>query len=106
MDKKIKGNFSYIKALGSRSSVLPGSGSIFSHESDPPHWFNRRVEKIIVLIIEGNSVIGARERSNLCYLICLRQLIRSRAVRYRLFFSPERPISFMLAQYVLSYLLI
>ena len=31
----------------------------------------------MVLILDGNSVIGAHVRSNLCYLICVRRLIRS-----------------------------
>ena len=30
--------------------------------------------------LDGNPEIGAHVRSNLCYLICLRHLIRSRAV--------------------------
>ena len=33
--------------------------------------------------------IGAHIRSNLCYLICLRQWIRSRAVKSRIFFSEK-----------------
>ena len=33
----------------------------------------------MVLILDGNSEIGAHVRSNLCYFICLRHLIRSRA---------------------------
>ena len=32
---------------------------------------------IMVLIMDGNSEIGAHVRSNLCYLIFLRQLVRS-----------------------------
>ena len=31
----------------------------------------------VVLILDGNSEIGGQVRSNLCYLICLRHLIRS-----------------------------
>ena len=37
-------------------------------------------------IIDGNKEIGMNIRSNLCYLICLRHLIRSRAVTNRIFF--------------------
>ena len=45
-----------------------------------------------VLILDGNSEIGAHVRINNLYnLICLRQLIRSRAVTNRIFFS-KRPI--------------
>ena len=42
----------------------------------------------MVLISDVNSEIGAHLRSNLCYLICLRDLIRSRAVSYFLHASP------------------
>ena len=34
----------------------------------------------MVLILDGNSEIGAHLSSNLCYLICVRHLFRSRAV--------------------------
>ena len=34
----------------------------------------------MVLILDGNSEIDAHGRSDLCYLICVRQLTRSRAV--------------------------
>ena len=37
----------------------------------------------VVLILDGNSEIGAHVKSNLCYLICLRRFIRSRAVKDR-----------------------
>ena len=36
-------------------------------------------------ILDDNSEIGAYVRSNLCYLICLRHLIRSRAVKNQVF---------------------
>ena len=39
----------------------------------------------IDLIFDGNSEIGAHVRSILCYLICSRHLIRSRAVTNRNF---------------------
>ena len=34
----------------------------------------------MVLNLDGNSEIGAHVRSNVCYLICLRHVIRSKAV--------------------------
>ena len=34
----------------------------------------------MVLMLDGNSKIGAPVRSNFCYLICLRHLLRSREV--------------------------
>ena len=37
------------------------------------------------IILDGNSEVCAHVRSNLCYLICLRQLIRSRAATNRIF---------------------
>ena len=37
----------------------------------------------MVLTSDGNSEIGAHVRINLCYLICLRHLIRSRVVTIR-----------------------
>ena len=40
----------------------------------------------IVVVIDGNLEIGSHERKNLCYLICLRSLIRSRAGTNRIFF--------------------
>ena len=43
----------------------------------------------MVFLLDGNSVIGAHVESNLCYLKCLRHLIRSRAVINRMFFSKE-----------------
>ena len=33
----------------------------------------------MVLLLDGNSEIGAHVRSNLCYLICLRHLIKLRS---------------------------
>ena len=53
-------------------------------------------------MLGGNSEIGAHVRTNICYLICQRHLIRSRAVTNRIFFSSKRPI---FLQRVLSYLL-
>ena len=41
----------------------------------------------VVLILDGNSKIGAHVRSNLPFLICLRHWIRSRGFMNRMFFS-------------------
>ena len=46
----------------------------------------------LVPILNGSSEIGAHVRSNLCDLICLRHLIKTRAVTNRIF-SPKRFIS-------------
>ena len=46
----------------------------------------------MVLILYGNWGNDAHVRSNLYYLICLRHLIRSRAVTNRIFPPPKRPI--------------
>ena len=43
----------------------------------------------MVFILHGNSDIGAHVWSNTGYLICLRHLIRSRAVTNRIFFSEK-----------------
>ena len=51
------------------------------------------------LILDGNSEIDAHIRSNLCYLICLRHLIRS----HNLDFSTNEPIFLHAAQHFLSY---
>ena len=42
-----------------------------------------------LLILDGNSELGARVRSNLCYLICFRHLLGSRAVTNRNVFSKK-----------------
>ena len=55
----------------------------------------------MVLILVGNSEIGAHVLwSKLCYLICLRHLIRSRAIANRIFFLRK---DFMRAHHVMSY---
>ena len=63
-------------------------------------------ENLMVLIIDGNSEIGTHVRNNLCYLNCLRHLLRWRAVTNRIFFLRKDLFSFMHAQHVLSYHLI
>ena len=44
----------------------------------------------MLFILEGNADIGAHEGSNQCYLICLINLIKSRAVTNCI--SPKRAI--------------
>ena len=51
-------------------------------------------ELTMVLILDGNSEIGA---------LCLRHLIRSRAVTFRIFFSRKDLFPFMHALHVLNY---
>ena len=48
-------------------------------------------DPLMVLIWNGNCEIGAQVRGSICYLICLRHLIRSRTVTNP-FFYPKRPI--------------
>ena len=55
----------------------------------------------MVLILDGNSELGAQVRSNLCYLICLRHLLWSGAVTKRIFFLQKDLFSFMRAPHVL-----
>ena len=63
------------------------------------------VMMIIALLLDGNSEIGAHVKSNLCYLICSRHLICSRADTKRIFI--RKPLlSFVRTQHVLSYHLI
>ena len=52
-------------------------------------------------ILDGNSKIVAQVRINLCYLICLRRLIKSRAVTNISFLRKEL-FSVIHAQHVLS----
>ena len=58
------------------------------------HLRNKLQNKLATLafILDGNSEIAARIRRNLCYLICLRHLIWSRAVTDWIFFFPIKPI--------------
>ena len=63
-------------------------------------------ERSFDIILDGNSKIGAHVRRNLSYLICLRHLIGSRAVTYRIFFLWKYLFSSIRSQHVLSYYLI
>ena len=59
----------------------------------------------MVLIIDDNLEKGAQVRSNLCYSIRLRNLLRPRAVTNQdvFFLLRKYLLSFMRAQHVLSY---
>ena len=46
-------------------------------------------EKHLAPVIDGNTETGAHVRRSICNLICLRHLIRSKAVTNRIFFSKE-----------------
>ena len=72
----IRYGFCYIIEVG--SGFLDG----YYFKSD-----SKYCREFIVLILYGNSEIGAHVRNNLCYLIRLRHLIRSRAVTHLVFFS-------------------
>ena len=62
--------------------------------------------RTMVLISHGSPEKGAHIRNNLCHLIRLRHLVRSRAVTDWIFFFPKELSSFMRAQHILSYYLI
>ena len=51
----------------------------------------------MVVILGGNSGIGAHVRSYLCYLICSNHLVKSRAVTNLFFFLRKDLFSFMRA---------
>ena len=48
---------------------------------------------IVLVVLESNSEIGEQVRNNICYLICLRHLIRSREIKkkYEKPFFPSNP---------------
>ena len=62
---KKKRNFSALWQLGSLSLYL---------------FYHRKLTKLMVLTLDGNSTIGSHLMSNLCYLICLWHLTISRVV--------------------------
>ena len=62
--------------------------------------------QLMVLILDGNVEIGALVSSNLCYLICLRNLIRSRAVTNQFVFLRKDIFSFMCERNFVRYHLI
>ena len=57
----------------------------------------------MVLILDGNSGIGAQVSSNLCYLICLRHLLRSGVFKNRIFVFKRPIFVHPLVKHVLSY---
>ena len=44
----------------------------------------------MVIILDGNLVVGAHVRRDLCYLTCLRHLFKSKGVKNRISFSTEK----------------
>ena len=73
-------------------SWMNGSSHSGRHQPHPESGLYR------VRISDGNSEIGANGMSNLCYLICLRHVIRSRVVTNRISLS-EKNFLLMRAQY-------
>ena len=55
--------------------------------------FHIKYPRSLVLILDGNTEIGAHVKSNLCYLISVRHFIRSRTVTNRIFFSDKTNFS-------------
>ena len=72
------------------------------NNSDLENWMHSAQSMVT---LDGNSEIGAHVMSNICYLICLRHLINSRAFTNRIFFirnylfSPTRAMWFELPSY-------
>ena len=66
----------------------------------------KSLQEIMVLISDGYSEIGTHVRSNICYLICLRHLIISRAVTKDIFLVRKDQFSLMHAKHDLKYHLI
>ena len=60
----------------------------------------------MVFVLDGNSEIVAHVRSNLCYLIRIRHLIKSKTFKDRMCFLRKDLFSCMVAHNVLSYHLI
>ena len=52
----------------------------------------RKRQKNSVLILDGNSEIVAHTRSNICYLSCIRHLVRLRETKNWIFFSTKSSI--------------
>ena len=69
------------------------------------YFMVKKTAHIMVLIWDGNSLTVAHVRRNLCFFTCLRHLIRSRAVRNRIF-PCKNLFSLLRAQNVLNYHLI
>ena len=47
----------------------------------------QKIIRVMVLILDGTTEIGAHKTGNLCHMICLRHLIRWRVVTNRIFCS-------------------
>ena len=105
IDKKIsklKSKYTYTVYLYSNQACINKMNSkCWMHPSElfihsKPAGKDCLEPRTMVLISDGNSEIGVHERSNLCYLICVSQLIWSRAaVTNRIFFF-EKSIFFLL----------
>ena len=67
-------------------TILNYNKEHFSYSIKQTFSKQRNVDTGMVLIQDGNLGIGAHVQCNLCYLICVRHLIRSRAVTNRNFF--------------------
>ena len=52
----------------------------------------------MVPLLDGYLEIGGHVRSNICYLICLRHLIRSRAVTKLNFFIAQHDLNYYLKE--------
>ena len=103
--KKIK-NFFFFTIIIFPSSfklflLAPRCGNLNIYQA--MHIAPTKTANIFAMVhrLDGNSEIGAHGRSNFCYLICLKHLIRSRAGINLIF-----PFSFIRAQHVLRYYLI
>ena len=67
---------------------------------------SRRKGETMVLIIDGESEFGTHVNRIICHLICLRHLMRSRAVTNLILFIRKDQFFFMRARHALSYQLI
>jgi len=72
-----------------RIGMLPLHLWLANFESRPVFSINS-TNVIMVLILDGNSEMGAHVRSNLLYVICIIHLIRARAVTNRILFFSEK----------------
>ena len=79
--------FDHIIVLKKSVLILLCAHELFSLESGS----DSKSSDDIILILDANSEIGAHERSNPYYFICIRHSIRSGAVTNSIF-SPKRPI--------------
>ena len=90
--------FYLFKAMS--SEVNPRHKVVYRNSCSVSKW-RRKIQVLLgvthgatmyTYIRYGNSEICAHIRNNLCYLICLRPLIRSSTEKNQMFFYPEGPI--------------